>query len=69
MEENREASDIYYLTRGQVIVGMSGVIDINHLAIDAAIERNGTRDKKKIFEKVLWTWHELRKDQEDNGAT
>ncbi len=51
MPENAEAFKIYYMVRYQLIVSMGGVIDVNHLAIDAAIAREKVSDPK-CFNKV-----------------
>jgi hypothetical protein len=61
MEENREAAEIFYTIQNQVIVAFDKVLDLNHLAVDAAMERNRIRDRKAVFDKVIRTFHELRK--------
>lgn len=67
MPENEEAAMIYSMVRGQVITrGVDGtVIDINHLAIDAAIDRNGIEDRKKTFDKVVRIFHHFLQEGED----
>jgi len=51
--ENRDALKIFFITRYQFIMGMNGPIDMNHLAIDSAIEREGIRDRRGCFGKLL----------------
>jgi hypothetical protein len=63
MEENREAAEIFFITRNQVIVAFDRVIDINHLAVDAAMQRNNVSNKKDVFVKVIRAFHETRKDK------
>ena len=52
MEENLDAFKIFGIARAQFIMGANGPIEINHLAIDAAIKREGIEDKD-CFNKVL----------------
>jgi hypothetical protein len=65
--ENEDTAMIYMAVRGQVITrGADGaVIDINHLAVDAAIERNGVEDKKRVFEQVVKTFHHFLKERRE----
>lgn len=49
---NMEAFRIYMLTRGQYIMGFSGPVDINHLAIWEAIDRYGVKKPLEVFERV-----------------
>ena len=53
MPENADAFKVFFLIRYQLIVSMGGVIDVNHLAIEAAIAREGIRDIRSCFNKVL----------------
>ena len=52
LPENRVAWKIYNVCRGQLIIGMSGAVDINHLALWKAIEEYEVRERLKTFEKV-----------------
>ena len=45
MDENRDALRVFFIVRNQFIMGMDGPIELNHLAIDAAIEREGINGK------------------------
>jgi len=58
------------LTQYQVIMGPRGPVDINHLAVHAAMELYGIRDKRRCFEGVLklsrW-WLENIKDGNDES--
>ena len=53
MPENADAARIFDVTRHQLIVGMSGVVDINQLAVHEAMRIYKVKDRKKCFEKVL----------------
>lgn len=64
MPQNREAGKIYLMTRNQIIVGFDKVIDLNHLAVHAAMDLYEVKNKKECFEKVLWLFQEMRKDDE-----
>jgi acyl dehydratase len=65
LEANQDAARIYMMTREQVIVYRDAVIDINHLAVDAAIERNGIRDRRGCFEKVVRVFHQVLKEKRE----
>ena len=72
MLENYEAFKIYYLIRYQLILSMGGVVDVNHLAIDAAIAREKIADPK-CFNKVLKICREywipkLNEKKDDGGG-
>lgn len=56
MEENKDALRIFLLVRYQLIMGLNGPTDINHLAIDSAMEREGIEDRE-CFNKVLFLGH------------
>lgn len=68
-EENQNAAAVYMACRGQVITrGMDGVIvDINHLAVDAAIDRNGVKDRRRVFDQVVKTFHHFLKERSEAG--
>jgi hypothetical protein len=70
VEENEDAIRIFFLTQYQVIMGPRGPVDINHLAVHAAMELYGIRDKRRCFEGVLklsrW-WLENIKDGNDES--
>jgi len=55
-EENADALKIFFMVRNQLIMGFNGPIDINHLAIDAAMRRNNITDNA-CFEKVVTLGH------------
>lgn len=55
-EENRDAVEIYLVTRNQVVWtgGMgSSPTDVNHLAVHEAMRLYGVKDRRRCFEKVL----------------
>lgn len=51
-EKNRDAIRIFLMVRYQLILGMSGPVDINHLAIDAAMNRESIFNKSDCFRRV-----------------
>jgi len=51
MLENIDALRIFFIVRYQLIMGPGGPIDINHLAIDAAMQREGI-EGRECFNKV-----------------
>ena len=59
LEENREAAAIFYLIQSQFIMGEGGPVDINHLAIYAAMDLYHVKDRVECFHKVLslTRWH------------
>lgn len=52
-DENEDALMIYPIVADQYIVGMSGVIAINHEAVHRAMDLYEIEDKRTCFEKVL----------------
>ena len=61
---NEEAARIYRMVRGQVLTMHNGkqdvVVDLNHLAVWAAIDAYGVRDRIGCFEKVLRLFYDMR---------
>lgn len=54
LEENQDAIKIFFLVRGQLIVGAEGyLIDIMHEPIHSAMRLHEIKNKKDCFEKVL----------------
>ena len=51
-DDNRDALKIFFIVRYQLVMSMNGPIDLNHLAIDAAMRREGI-ESKACFDKVL----------------
>jgi hypothetical protein len=56
-EENEDAARTFQMVRGQVLTRWNGerdvVMDLNHLAIWAAIDAYGIQDRIGTFEKVM----------------
>ncbi len=52
LPENKDALRIFFIMRTQLIMGPSGPIDLNHLAIDAAMLRERI-EGRKCFNQVL----------------
>ena len=52
IEENRDALNIFFQVRYQFIMSINGPVDLNHLAIDAAMQRKGIVGQG-CFNKVL----------------
>ena len=51
-EENRDALEIFFVTQYQLIMGPERPLDINHLAVHAAIGLYEIEDRKGCFNKV-----------------
>jgi len=72
LEENEDAARIYRMIRGQVITRHNGkydtIMDLNHLALWAAIDGYGIKDRTGCFEKVLTVFHHFQnEDRGDEG--
>ena len=65
--KNEEAAQIYQIVRGQIITRSEDVVDLNHLAVWAAIDAYGIRNRVGTFEKVLRLFHSLLRDQKNEG--
>jgi len=52
MEENRDALNIFFQVRYQLIMSMDGPVSILHSAIHSAIELYEIVGRRKCFEKV-----------------
>ncbi len=65
LPENMEIARVYISVRGQVIASLGGIIDINHLAVDAAINRYHIKDKQRCFDQVVKVFHHFLKEQQD----
>ena len=58
MEGNQEASNVYMMTRGQLLMsGMGDVIDINITAVKTVMDLYGIKDQQQVFEKVYKVFH------------
>jgi len=67
MPGNAEAHMIFSVCRYQLIMGMSGPVDMDHGAIHEAMRLYGVRDQRKCFGKMLllarwWVGHLNKKD-------
>lgn len=70
--ENEDAARIYRMIRGQVITRHNGrhdtIMDLNHVALWAAIDGYGIRDRIGTFERVLTVFHFFQNEgQGDEG--
>jgi len=58
------------MIRGQVITRHNGkydtIMDLNHLAVWAAIDGYGVKDRVGTFEKVLGTFHHFQEEARDD---
>jgi hypothetical protein len=52
LPKNEDALRIFLIVKNQFIMGFNGPIELNHLAVDAAIKREGI-SSYGCFEKVL----------------
>lgn len=68
--DNEDAARIFQTVRGQIITRHNGqydvVIDLNHIAVWAAIDAYGVLDRTGTFEKVLTLFHHLLKEQQES---
>lgn len=63
LRENEEAAAVFSVVRHQVIVVHSVVVDVNHLAVDAAMKRMNVKDERKCFHRVTKLFHSLLADK------
>jgi uncharacterized Zn ribbon protein len=67
-EENDEPLKIYQEVRGQVIALGDQVIDINHLTVRAAMDRQKVKDPDLCFDLVCKVFHHfLQKSREERN--
>jgi hypothetical protein len=62
-EENEDAARIYQIVRGQTIEGGR---DLNHLAVWAAIDAYGVKDRTVVFEKVMQLYYQILKERRES---
>ena len=71
MECNEDAGMVYMQCRGQVITRFNGqndvVVDVNHLAVWAAIDGYGIKDRIGVFEKVIRLFHHFLNEAKHEG--
>ena len=71
-EENENAAHIFQIVRGQIITRFNGetdvVIDLNHLAVWAAIDAYRVKDRTWTFEKILRLFHHLLREQKNSAG-
>lgn len=60
---NEEAALIYLQTRDQVLTVGDRVVSVNHLAVEASMQRNDVRDRRGCFEKVLAAFRDMLAQQ------
>ncbi len=68
MLENDDVLKVYSITSGQVITaGKSGmIIDLDHNALHRDMDLYEIENKRSVFERVIWLFHEVLKLQHDN---
>ncbi len=68
IEENKEAAQVYMMTRGQYITAGEGntPVDISILAVKAVMDIYGVKDQKECLGKVRYLWHEMQR-RKDGG--
>jgi hypothetical protein len=69
-DNNKDAAKIFLITRSQVIMSHNGPVDINQLAVHAAMILYGVEDQRRCFEKVLLVfdhWLNLKKETGNAG--
>jgi len=68
MPENREASEVYFMTRNQIITaGMGQVVDISIPAVKIVMDLLGVRDQKSCLLKVLKAFHHFKPVQKNES--
>lgn len=67
-KENEDAARIYQIVRGQVLTVGDQVIDLNHLAVWAAIDGYGIKNRTRVFEQIIQTFHHFLKESGDKCA-
>lgn len=69
VSENEDAAKVFMTVRGQVLTRFNGecdvVTDLNHLALWAAIDGYGIKDRAGCFERVLKAWHTIQREKDD----
>jgi len=66
LPENKQAAEVYMVTRNQVITaGMGQPIDISIPAIKIVMDIWGIRDQKKCLSKVRSAFHHFNKEQQE----
>ena len=69
MRENEDAARIFMKVRQQTINIWNGErdipVDLNHLVVWSWIDAYKIRDRIGTFEKIIYAWHEIRKNEDD----
>ena len=69
MPGNYDAERIYFIVQDQMIVGMSGAVAINQVAIHEAMRLYRVGDRQDCFEKVVMVCRAvLKADHEQRGV-
>lgn len=63
LPENDDAGEVFSMVRNQVISIGESVVDINHIAVDAAIQRLGVENASACFHKVVRVFHNVLNDR------
>ena len=65
VSENEDAARVFMTVRGQVLTRWNGErdvpVDLNHLAVWAAIDGLGIEDRAGTFQKVCRAWHAIER--------
>lgn len=66
-EENEDVARIFQMVRGQVITRFNGqadvIVDLNHVAVWAAIDAYGVKDRIGMFERILKMFYRFLEEQ------
>jgi len=69
--ENDEAAKIFGIVRGQVLTRFNGEVDViiglNHLAVWAALDAYGAKNRIGTFEKVTRLFYALKHEEDKHG--
>lgn len=67
--ENEDAGRIFQIVRGQVLTRFNGehdvVVDLNHVAVWAAIDAYGVTMRTATFEKVMRLFHQIEAERRE----
>ena len=67
--ENKDALRVFMIVRYQFLMGVNGPIDLNHLAIDAAMQREGITGKECFYRVCTlghWWMERMRENKDES---
>jgi hypothetical protein len=68
MEENTEASNVYMMVRGQVLMsGMGDVIDLNFQSVKTVMDLYQIKNQQSVFEKIYKVFHHFQAEKQNES--